>query len=294
MRVVNEGTVVVADGRDVGYADYGSAGDATAVLWCHGGPGSRLEPAAIGERASTEDGIRIVGIDRPGYGLSTPKPGRTIADWVPDALAVADALGIDDFIMVGVSTGGAYAFACAAIAPSRVRAVVACCALTDMRWPEGKASMTDGGTQEIWADGTTRDRAIEIARELFGDDGSKLANLAQSSDGPGLPPKDIEMFLDPAWGPSFLAGAAAMFAQGVVGYADDRLADGPGWGTFEVSAVGCPVRVIHGELDTLVPVMQAHYTASIVPGAQLRTYAELGHFSIIGEVLPTVIDLIGA
>src|SRR5215831_2820481 len=119
-------TLTVADGRTVGFVDYGPSNGA-AVLWCHGGPGSRIEPAALAPVAASA-GFRVIGIDRPGYGKSTPKPGRSIADWVPDGLAVADVLGIDAFIAVGCSTGGAYALALAARAPQRVRAVVACCA----------------------------------------------------------------------------------------------------------------------------------------------------------------------
>ncbi len=80
----------------------------------------------------------MIGIDRPGYGLSTPLPGRSIADWVPDGIAVADHLGIDRFVAVGVSTGGAYALALAALHPDRVLGVLACCALTDMQWEEGR------------------------------------------------------------------------------------------------------------------------------------------------------------
>src|SRR6185437_6876008 len=115
---VEDQTIELAGGRTVGFADYGSPG-ATAVLWCHGGPGSRLEPAYL-RRVASEAGLRIIGIDRPGYGLSTPQPGRTIAGWVPEALAVADHLGIGPFAAVGISTGGAYALALAALAPERV------------------------------------------------------------------------------------------------------------------------------------------------------------------------------
>lgn len=122
----------LADGRTVGFADYGPTG-ATGVLWCQG-PGSRLEPAHVAAKA-TEAGFRLVGIDRPGYGTSTPRPARTIAGWVPEALTVADHLGIDQFVTVGVSTGGAYALALAALAPERVLGVVACCSMTDARWP---------------------------------------------------------------------------------------------------------------------------------------------------------------
>src|SRR6266545_3364849 len=97
-------SVTVAGGRTVGYADYGPA-DGFPVLNCHGGPGSRLEPKS-GAAAAGEVGLRTIGIDRPGYGLSTPLPGRSIADWVPDALAVLDTLGVERCVAVGVSTGG--------------------------------------------------------------------------------------------------------------------------------------------------------------------------------------------
>ena len=73
-----------------------------AILVHEPGPSSRAKARAI-------ELLRLVGIDRPGYGASTAQPGRTIADWVPDALAVADQLGIDRFVTVGISTGGAYA-----------------------------------------------------------------------------------------------------------------------------------------------------------------------------------------
>ena len=125
-------TIGLADGRTVGFADYGSP-EATAVLWCHGGPGSRVEPAylrAAGRRGGSSASSASTG---PGHGLSTLQPGRTIAGWVPDALAVADHLGIGQFVAAGTSTGGAYALALAALAPERVEGVVACCSMTDMR-----------------------------------------------------------------------------------------------------------------------------------------------------------------
>ena len=125
-------TIDLPDGRTVGFADHGAA-DGTPVLWCHGGPGSRLEPLQVAD-AAVESGFRLIGIDRPGYGRSTPQPDRTIAGWIPEALTVMDSLDIDRFFTVGVSTGGAYALALAALEPDRVLGVVVCCALTDMRW----------------------------------------------------------------------------------------------------------------------------------------------------------------
>jgi len=276
-------TITVAGGRTAGFVDYGPSTGA-AVVWCHGGPGSRLEAAALAPAAAAA-GMRIVGIDRPGYGRSSPHPGRSIADWVPDGLAVADALGIAAFTAVGCSTGGAYALALAACAPDRVRAVVACCALTDMRWREGKALMNAPATAGLWA-ARDRNAAIAVATDLMGADGTKMLNQAEAAA--PLPPADRALMDDPAFLAGMTAGLAEMFAFSVQGYVDDRLADGVGWGSFDVGSVRCPVVVLHGEADNVVPAAHARHTASIVPGAVLQLVPELGHFSIVGAVLPTL------
>ncbi len=278
-----DGCVVLGDGRSVGYVDFGSPGQ-LPVLWCHGGPGSRFEPQGTA-KAAGDAGFRLIGIDRPGYGTSTLQPGRTIAGWVGDGLAVADRLGLDRFFTVGVSTGGAYALALAAQAPERVRCVIACCALADMRWAEGKAMRSAAGTRDLWS-APDRPTAIGIAEELLGADGRKMFTSGLSAD--TLPPADLAFLADPALAPGFRASFSAMFANGVSTYVDVRLADGPGWSGFDVAHVRCPVRVLHGEQDTIVPVAHARHTAANVPGAKLRVLPQLGHFSILREIVPAL------
>ncbi len=233
-------TIRLADSRTVGFADYGSRA-ATAVLWCHGGPGSRAEPAHLAPQARRA-GLRIVGIDRPGYGLSTPLPGRTIAGWAPDPLAVADHLGIGQFVAVGASTGGAFALALAALAPERVLGVVACCSMTDARWPEGRATMSRAHTHAVW-DAPDRAAALAAAIDAHGEDGSKMRGDGMAA---GLAPSDLELFRDPGWMREATAAFRAMFAQGLEGFTDDRLADRPGWVSFDVTAIRCPVTIMHG------------------------------------------------
>ena len=282
---VEDQTIGLAGGRTVGFADYGPA-DARAVLWCHGGPGSRLEPAYLRREASAA-GLRIIGIDRPGYGLSAPQPGRTIAGWVPEALAVADHLGIGPFAAVGISTGGAFALALAALAPERVLGVVACCSMTDMRWPEGRATMSWPHVRAVW-EASGRAAALAAATEAHGADGGKM----RGEIGGVLAPSDLALFGDPEWMTAATAGFPAMFAHGLEGYTDDRLADGAGWVTFDVSSIRCPVTVLHGGSDRMVDVIHAHHTAGLVPGAELAVFDDLGHFSIVTEVVPAISRLL--
>jgi pimeloyl-ACP methyl ester carboxylesterase len=281
-----EGNVLVVDGRSVGFADYGTPGD-TAVLWCHGAPGSRLEPAHLQPEAVAA-GLRIIGIDRPGYGLSTTQPGRTIAQWVPDALAVADHLGIARFVVVGVSTGGAYALATAALAPDRVLGVVACCSMTDMRWSDGRSTMSKPHTHDVW-DAPDRAAALAAAEEAHGEQGAKMLGGGLRDV---LPPSDLEMWRDPVWMSEAMSAFPSMFTHGLEGYTDDRLADGPGWVSFDVGSIRCPVTVLHGGRDPMVDVVHARHTAEMVPGARLVVHDDLGHFSIHREVVPTIAQLL--
>ena len=276
-----------ADNRIISFADYGPA-SGLAVLCCHGGPGSRLEPRRISEQAAAA-GFRLIGIDRPGYGKSTPLPGRSICDWTQDAIAVADHLMLDQFLMVGVSTGGSYALATAAVAPSRVLGVLVCCGMTDIAWANDVDDAKMVGAQPIW-NAPDRDAAIAVAIEQFGERGDKV--MVPDADAPPvLSPADMAVVMDPAYAEGDPTNER--FAQGVLGYADDRIADGPrhGWSSFEIDKVVCPVIVIHGEQDWIVPVAQAHHTAAILRDAELRTFAEHGHLSVGAESVSSLIDL---
>ena len=278
MADMKERTVTMPDGRTVGVTDYGGLGQ-TAAIWCHGGPGCRFEPEYVAE-AAARIGVRIVGIDRPGYGRSTPHPGRTLGGWVDDALAVANHLGLERFATVGASTGGAYALAIAAKSP-RVIAVVACCALTDMRWAEGKATI--GWKERVWsAEG--RAAALEAAEVQLGVGGSQASSTAALN----LAPSDERLFADSRWTSCWTESIAEWFAQGIIGYADDRIADRDGWHTFDARRIACPVAVLHGTSDTFVPVAHAFHTQRVVPGASLEVREGLGHFSILPEIVPVL------
>lgn len=269
-------TIARPDGRTVGFAVHGADGASKALLWCHGGPGSRFEAAPFAS-ALVPAGWRVVCVDRPGYGLSSPMPGRSIADWVPDAVAVLDALGIATCVVVGVSTGGAYALAVAANAPQRVDAVLVACGVTDLRWAAGKAMLRTPLNAAVW-DAGDRSDALAAARAVMGDDGAGMAAVASS--GAPLPPADLAVLAGMGMGDTASPSHLAMFAHGVQGYVDDRRADGVGWGSFDVTHVSCPVLVLHGDADSIVPVAHARWTAAIVPAARLRIAPALGHLSI--------------
>jgi pimeloyl-ACP methyl ester carboxylesterase len=113
--------VRLPDGRLLGHAEYGDP-SGIPVFGMHGTPGSRLM-FAIADVASRQAGVRLIAPERPGFGISSYHRGRTLASYAADIAAFADALGIGRFAVAGISGGGPYAAACAALLPDRVAAL---------------------------------------------------------------------------------------------------------------------------------------------------------------------------
>ena len=108
----------LSDGRQLGYC---IQGDPTGkpVLFIHGNPGSR-HMHHPDESIALRLGLRVITPDRPGYGLSDFNPKRTIANTPDDFIELMDALGVDQFAVMGVSAGGAYVLSTAHHYPDRV------------------------------------------------------------------------------------------------------------------------------------------------------------------------------
>ncbi len=106
------------DGRRLGYVDYGDPAGRPVLLF-PGVPGSRLQGHPDRSIAGAL-GVRLIGVDRPGYGLSDDKRGRTLLDWPDDVVTLADHLGLERFALLSISGGGAYAAACAWKIPERL------------------------------------------------------------------------------------------------------------------------------------------------------------------------------
>jgi pimeloyl-ACP methyl ester carboxylesterase len=117
---VIDSTVRLHDGRVIGVAMVGDS-DGFAIVHCHGSGSSRLEVMLLAEAAAAQ-GIRLIGLDRPGVGRSDPKPGYRLLDWPGDVAEVADQLGIERFGIEGISAGGPYVLACAYAIPQRLTA----------------------------------------------------------------------------------------------------------------------------------------------------------------------------
>lgn len=269
--------VTLADRRTLAYTDIGEA-DWPCVLFFGGAPTSRLRHAYL-EPRFLEERVRVVAPERPGYGRSSPHPGRSMADWPSDVAALADALGLDHFVVAGHSSGGPYALACAALLPDRVAAAIVLAGVTDMAWPGAWEGYNDMEAALMRVE--DEEAAVAWCVERFGGDGGGFFAAADFK----LSEPDEALFADARLAPTLAAARAEAFRQGVIGYAHDIVVQGRPW-PFNPAAIGVPVAVVHGDSDAILPLAHSRHTAESIPGAALGVLPGHGHFTIMAE-LPT-------
>ncbi len=117
-----EGSVAVRGGRRLSFAEFGDPRGA-AIVWMHGTPGARRQIPLEARAFAEENDLRIIGVDRPGIGWSTPHLYDDILDWTGDLVELCDVLDIDTLRVIGLSGGGPYALAAGAAMPERVHGV---------------------------------------------------------------------------------------------------------------------------------------------------------------------------
>src|SRR5262245_61717752 len=119
--VANEcGFVRLPDGRLLAYADFGDPAASRVIIYHHGLPSCRLEIAVYHDTLLARPGVRMLAIDRPGIGRSTPYRYACILNWPADIAAFADALGLGRFAVAGTSAGTPYCLAAARAMPQRI------------------------------------------------------------------------------------------------------------------------------------------------------------------------------
>lgn len=271
-----EHRVTTADGRVLAVAEWGDP-KGIALIDIHGTPGSRISywrDASIDSRY----GIRRVTFDRPGYGESTRRAGRSVADVAPDVATIADALAIDSFLVSGGSGGGPHALACAALLSDRVlRCLIAVSpAPVDADGLDWLAGQTEGNVAE-WQASLAGEAAIRRLAER--ERSTILERLAAGkSDVLGddyemSAPDQQQMARHMARIADHLGHA---LVNGVDGWVDDDIAFTTPWG-FDLAAIRTPLYVTYGRLDTLVPAAHGDWLAAHLPNPTVVILDDAGH-----------------
>lgn len=274
--VPREGVIRLPDGRRLAYAEFGDLAGRPAFYF-HGFPGSRLEGRLIEPHARAR-GVRVIAVDRPGYGLSDHLPGRTLLDWPGDVAALADALGLDRFGVVGASGGGPFVSACALRLADRLFGAAILCGMGPTEDPSlaremialyrvglGAARVVPGVSRPVFA---ALAPLIRRRPEFF------LDRLARR-----VSPPDREFFRRPELRAVFVDTFREAFRRGSRGAARDGVLYARPWG-FRLEDIRTTVHLWHGERDNVVPVAFGREVARRIPDCRAVFYPDEGHFSI--------------
>jgi pimeloyl-ACP methyl ester carboxylesterase len=233
-------------------------------------------------------GLRLITFDRPGYGGSDRKPQRTVADAAADVAAVADALGLDRFAVMGRSGGGPHALACAALLPERVTRAAVLVGLAP-RQAEGLdwfAGMTPSNVTEFTmaqrGSGAVSQRLGPAAERIRADPRLLLTQL----DGE-LTEVDRRIVADAGIRRMLVSNFAEGLRRSAAGWIDDVLALAGPW-EFDPGAITVPTLVWHGTEDAFSPVDHARWLGGRIPGAIVRLQPGGSHFAAL-DVMPDLL-----
>jgi pimeloyl-ACP methyl ester carboxylesterase len=288
--VDREGQATAPDGRTLAFIERG-APDGMPVLACHGTPGCRLtrhpDPTMY-ER----HGVRVVMYDRPGYGLSDPQLGRSVADAAADVAAIADELGFERFAVVGGSGGAPHALACGALLADRVVRVGALVTPAPSDSPDFDffTGLADINVKEFGAALEGRE-AIEEHLQGYVDEFRRDPDAVIDEISTELPEVDRKLVSRPEFRAIMRESWVEAVRQGVRGWADDDLAFAKSWG-FELEHAETEVRLWQGELDVLAPRVHGEFVASRLPNARFELLEGGGHF--LDEEWGVVLDWLAA
>jgi pimeloyl-ACP methyl ester carboxylesterase len=258
-----------------------TAGDPAhpVVFVLHGSPASgMLYPPNVEDAAG--HGLRLVSYDRPGYGGSTPHPGRRVADAAADVGAIADHLGLDRFAVWGHSGGGPHALACAALAGDRLVATAALAgpAPYDAEGLDWTAGMGESNVEDfalaIAGGDAYEARLQELRVELVDADPEAvreaLKTLLSEVDRAELTGQVV----------AFMTAATNEGVEpGVDGIREDDQAFSHPWG-FNLASIPGPLRIYHGRHDRFVPAGHGEWLAAQIPAAEAHISEHEGHITL--------------
>jgi len=281
-------SISTQDGRTLSLHETGDP-DGLPVLMHHGTPGSGLlyEPHA---ELAREQGVRLIGYDRPGYGGSTRQPGRAVADAAADVAAIADELGLERYCSWGISGGGPHVLACAALCDERLVAVASLAAVAPFEaegldWLEGMGEENHiefGKTLE--GEAALRPYLGHEAEALLGASADDLVRVMETLLG-----AEDRAVLTGAFAEYLLEADAYALASGIDGWLDDDFAFVRPWG-FDPAAIDRPTLLLHGDDDRFVPVSHGRWLAERIPGIEARIGAGDGHLTLVERRMREVND----
>ncbi len=268
------------DGRRLGFAQFGDA-DGEPIIFFHdlwGNRNLRHPDDSILARL----GIRLIGVDRPGYGMSTRKSGRSLMDVVDDVMLLSKAMKLERFSVLGFSAGGPYALACAYRFPQIVTRCAVVAPLPPMDHAQGFRAIHPVYGRLFQLAGGNESFFRLLMRGFFWFDSQRgpdqfvkeLGGLMTAADQKVL--SNINLFNSrrDIWGEIRSGGSDQL--------ADEMVTLTKPWG-FRLQSVSVPVDIWWGEADGFCAPGVGERMAGMIPNSQFRLEPQAGHFMLFSH-----------
>ncbi|UZE96503.1 alpha/beta fold hydrolase [Alkalimarinus alittae] len=245
------------------------------VFYAHGNPGSRLELLFLDQKAKEYD-VRLIAIDRPGLGQSDYVADYDLLDFASDIERLADEQGIQQFGLLGWSSGGPPVLAVAHHLPKRAKFAISVSGYTnfgeldnarelmkryDLRGPEMSKERPKLFNQAVklirWTDITLPNFYMKMAEAEMADYDRNILEDKHVAD-------------------IFMRNQEEALQQGIKGTIQDLEVQWAPWG-FSLTDINVPVYIFQGQKDTFVPWKFAEHMAKTIPNAELHLKPDAGH-----------------
>ncbi|MFI9406168.1 alpha/beta fold hydrolase [Nocardia sp. NPDC052316] len=257
------GTTRLPDGRALGWSEWGPA-DGVPVLLCPGAATSRW--LGFGTDLLAPLGVRLISVDRPGLGVSTSAPGRTLLDFAEDMRAFTTARQLGRPAVVGNSQGAPFALACAQAGVATVSAVVS--GADDIAAPEFATALPE--TLRDLVDKAARD-ADEAERFFAEFTAAAMWDMVIETSAPS----DVAVYRQPRFAAAYRRALAEAFAPGAGGYARDTVLAMRRW-PLRLDRITVPVDIWYGALDTGHSPDHGALLTTRIPGARRHLVPDAG------------------
>jgi pimeloyl-ACP methyl ester carboxylesterase len=285
-----EGRVTVRGGRKLSFAEFGPVGG-RPLVWLHGTPGARRQIPEAARLAAEDLGVRIVGVDRPGVGLSTPHRYDSIADFAVDLEIVADQLGFGELAVIGLSGGGPYALGAGYVMADRVKVVGVLGGVVPTVGPDAVPGGLVSLATRLAPVLPVMQVPLTVALNGFVRALKPVASHALDVYARISPEGDRRVFARPEIKAMFIDDLIGNSRRGISAPVYDVLLFTRDWG-FSLRDLRVPVRWWHGDADHIVPLAHGRAAVEMLPDAELFIRpgeSHLGGFAAAEEVLDTLL-----
>ncbi len=270
-----EQVMTLADGRVLSWYEYGDP-KGRPVLTLEN-IGSSIPDHELFEDWYREQGLRVILLVRPGYGISTAKPELQFRDLLPDIRALCTQLEITRPVMAAYCCGAAYAL-CAAAQDSEIFERLGVLAptvpieyfeLDQLDWMHSVfLKLFQRDPRLFVLVGRLALRGVSRAPEKY------FAKLAKT-----MGPRDRELLENPAILSRIIRQMRLRHFQGAQVQIEEYLRLQQPW-QVDLGQIRMPVLLWHGEDDRSISLGSARALAAAIPGVHFKALPGQGRFLI--------------